>query len=190
MDGIKLYMLLLGCKPEGRHTEQHDVFFGIGTSLTDLVPAIIDFWPEANGKIHIDAWREVNMVDRYSVRVTMRGDVSKNEEQHKLFFINLGGYKENDFEEYHYKCLSVAANAAEAIRQAKAQTFWKHQVSSHIDDKYGIDVDDIYEIEEVLPPHLKEKYAVLVEKSTPISSEDELHPGYLKLSKLVDTDRR
>ncbi|MGN6440105.1 MAG: DUF1543 domain-containing protein [Agriterribacter sp.] len=34
-------MLLLGCKPAGRHTEQHDVFFGIGASLKDLIPDII-----------------------------------------------------------------------------------------------------------------------------------------------------
>jgi hypothetical protein len=26
----------------------------------------------------------------------------------QLFFINLGGYKENEFEEYHYKMLAVA----------------------------------------------------------------------------------
>ena len=184
-EDLTLYMLLLGCKPKGRHTEQHDIFFGIGTSLADLVPDIIDFWPEADGKIHIDAWREVRIVDGYSIRVTIKADVQEKE-QHKLFFVNLGGYKENDFEEYHYKCISVVANAAEAIRQAKAQTFWKHRVSSHIDDKYGIDVDDIYEIEEALPPYLKEKYAVLVEKNTLISSEDELHLGYLKLSKLAD----
>ena len=179
-------MLLLGCKPDGRHTEQHDVFFGIGSSLTDLVPDILDFWPEANGKIHIDAWREVTMVDGYAVKVGMRSDVAEPEQPHKLFFVNLGGYKENDFEEYHYKCISVADSAAEAIRQAKAQTFWKHNVSSHIDDKYGIDVDDIYQIEEVLASHLKEKYVVSVEAHAAASSADELHPGYLKLSKLID----
>jgi hypothetical protein len=186
MDGVKLYMLQLGCKPEGRHTEQHDIFFGIGTSLTDLVPAIIEFWPEANGKIHIDAWREVNVVDGYSIAVRMRAGLSNSEEQQKLFFLNLGGYKEGDFEEYHYKCLSVAASAPEAISQAKAQAFWKHSVSSHIDDKYGIDVDDIYEIEEVLAPRLKEKYEITVEQSGADSLADVLHPGYLKLSKLID----
>jgi hypothetical protein len=29
---LKLYMVMLGCTPEGRLTEQHDIFFGIGTS--------------------------------------------------------------------------------------------------------------------------------------------------------------
>lgn len=186
MADLKLYMLLLGCKPDGRHTEQHDVFFGIGMALKDLVPDIIDFWPEANGKIHIDAWREVTAVGGHPIYVRRRGELPEGSDHRKLFFVNLGGYKENDFEEYHYKCLSVGATAAEAIRHAKEQTFWKHSISSHIDDKYGIDVDDVYEIEDVLAPGLKGKYAVIIEDRDTAQPDDELHPGYLKLTKLVD----
>ena len=186
MSDLKLYMLLLGCKPLGRHTEQHDIFFGIGASLSDLVPDIVDFWPEAKDKIHIDAWREVTVVDGHPITVGIRNDRRAPNGQRKLFFVNLGGYKENDFEEYHYKCLSVGATAAEAIKQAKAQTFWKHSISSHIDDKYGIDVDDVYEIGEVLAPQLKEKHTVIIGERDATLPEDELHPGYLKLSKLVE----
>lgn len=54
-DKVKLYMLMLGCKPKGRFTEQHDIFFGIGNSLKDLIPQMKIFWPEAKGQIHIDA---------------------------------------------------------------------------------------------------------------------------------------
>ncbi|SEL05775.1 DUF1543 domain-containing protein [Parapedobacter koreensis] len=179
-----LYMLLLGCKPEGRHTEQHDVFFGIGTALSDLVPDINAFWPEAQGKIHIDAWRTVRFVDGYTITAIPKDEASQLGGSPKLFFVNLGGYKEGDFEEYHYKCLSIAADAAGAIKQAKEQTFWKHNISSHIDDKYGIDVDDVYEIGDVLAPHLKERYTLVIEKIEQ-GTPDELHPGYLKLSKLV-----
>ena len=68
MTGMKLFMLLLGCKPKGRHTEQHDIFFGAGKTVKDLVPDITAFWPEPN-KVHIDAWREVTEVDGYSVRL-------------------------------------------------------------------------------------------------------------------------
>lgn len=186
MNDLKLYMLLLGCKPSGRHTEQHDVFFGIGSSLKALVPDIVDFWPEADGKLHIDAWREVTVVDGYAINVRLRNNSAGPEKRQKLFFINLGGYKENDFEEYHYKCLSVGATAGDAIRQAKEQTFWKHNISSHIDDKYGIDVDDVYEIEEVLAPRLKERYIIEIGTSEPRRSNDELYPGYLKLNKLVN----
>jgi hypothetical protein len=67
-------------------------FFGIGQTLKHLVPAIIQFWPEAQGKIHIDAWREVTHVDGYSVQVVEKKTV-ENILPEKLFFINLGGYK-------------------------------------------------------------------------------------------------
>lgn len=180
----KLYMILLGCKPEGRFTEQHDIFFGIGTSLEDLVPDMLAFWPQADSKIHIDAWREVTRIDRYSVKVMPKTERRAGKDAVRLFFVNLGGYQENDFEEYHYKCVVAAKNTADAIRQAKAQTFWKHNISPHIDDKYGIDVDDIYEIEDILPAHLKEKYALVLEAAT-ADKEDPINPGYLKLSKLV-----
>ncbi len=56
-------MVLVGCKPKGRYTEQHDVFFGIGSQLSDLAPQLKEFWPEAANKLHIDGWREVNVVN-------------------------------------------------------------------------------------------------------------------------------
>lgn len=36
-------MLLVGRKPIGRNTEQHDVFFGIGTDFKEIVPAVVEF---------------------------------------------------------------------------------------------------------------------------------------------------
>ena len=62
-------MLLLGSRAPGRHVEQHDFFFGIAIQLKDLIPEIKKFWPEAGNNIHVDAWREVNAVDGYQVRV-------------------------------------------------------------------------------------------------------------------------
>jgi len=69
----KLYMIMLGCRPKGRYTEQHDIFFGIGKSLKELIPSMKAFWPEAKGQIHIDAWREVTTVDNYKIEVTTKG---------------------------------------------------------------------------------------------------------------------
>lgn len=33
MQPLKLFMLMLGCTPIGRNTEQHDVFFTIASSI-------------------------------------------------------------------------------------------------------------------------------------------------------------
>ena len=184
---MKLYMLILGCRPKGRFTEQHDVFFGIGTSLTELIPQIKAFWPEAKGQIHIDSWREVTAVDNYSIKVEAKNTVKESIDQ--LFFINLGGYKENEMEEFHYKMITVSPTLAEATKMAKASTFYKHYgfkgATSHLDDKYGIDVDDLYNVKEILPMDLKDKFGLQISRSEDPLIADELHIGYLKLDKII-----
>jgi len=184
---MKLYMLMLGCKPKGRFTEQHDIFFGIGESLFELIPQMKAFWPDAKGRIHIDAWREVNNVDNYSIQIETKQSQSKLESQ--LFFINLGGYKENEFEEYHYKILTVTNTLAQATKASKETAFYKHfgfkGATSHIDDKYGIDVDDIYNVSDILSTELKEKYGLKITKSELPLEHDTLHIGYLKLDKIT-----
>lgn len=187
-DKLKLYMVMLGCTPKGRFTEQHDIFFGIGKNLKELIPQMKDFWLEAKGRIHIDAWREVTMVDNFLIEIVSKKEVPDLAHDN-LFFINLGGYKENEFEEYHYKMLTIAENLSIASKNAKATTFYKHcsfkGATSHIDDKYGIDVDDIYNLSDILNVHYKEKYSLNITKIKAFFEEDHLHIGYLKLDKIV-----
>ena len=104
-----------------------------------------------------------------------------------LFFINLGGYKENEFEEYHYKVLAVGATLADASKKAKATTFYKHcgfkGATSHIDDKFGIDIDDAFKVEEILAKTFTERFDIQISESNN-TNEDMLHIGYLKIDKL------
>jgi hypothetical protein len=182
-------MLLVGCKPRGRHTEQHDVFFSIGTSLKDLMPAVDDFWPEAKGKFHLDAWREVNLVDGWQVQVTERSEIQSLAQEQNLFFINLGGYKENEMEEFHYKMLATGIDKSEAIKKAKATAFFKHTgfkgATSHIDDKYGVDVDDLENVQDILPAKIRRQYAIHLSVASEGATEDVLHLGYFKLSNIL-----
>lgn len=180
---MELFMVVIGGKPEGRFTEQHDVFFGIADELKDLAPAMNEFWPALEGRMHIDSWRKVSKVAGYKIQIIEKA-AQTDGNFNKLFFVNLGGYKPNDMEEYHYKQLVVAADLAEATKVAKDNVFWKHHVSSHIDDKYGIDVDDIYEISDLLNPKFKAEYHISIQETTD-TSEDIIQVGYLKLSKLV-----
>lgn len=144
MNSLRLFMLMLGCTPKGRNTEQHDVYFTVASEISDTVPGIINFWPEAHGKIHIDAWREVTQVDNFSVDVILRDPQIQNPGKpvYKLFFINLGGYKEDEFDEFHYKVLIAATDKSSAIQQAKETAFYKHTrfkgAESHIDDKLAL----------------------------------------------------
>lgn len=180
-------MILLGCKPNGRFIEQHDIFFGIGHSLKELVPAIIASWLEAP-RIHIDAWREVTSVNGYSINILPTTTSTSKGTGEKLFFLNLGGYKKDEFEEYHYRMIVVGKNKASAIQQAKVSAFYKHTgfkgADSHIDDKYGVDVDDFYEIEDILPADTKNRYAIHI-MPTVDTYKDEWHLGYTRLEKLV-----
>ncbi len=177
---------MLGCRPKGRFTEQHDIFFGIGKSLKELIPNMKAFWPEAKGQIHIDAWREVTAVADFKIEVVAKGTATESKFQ--LFFINLGGYKENEFEEYHYKVLAVGDSLSDATKIAKATSFYKHfgfkGATSHIDDKFGVDIDDLYNVKEILSLNLIEQFELQI---TPIENliEDKLHIGYLKIDKIV-----
>lgn len=184
---LKLFMVLLGCKPEGRFTEQHDVFFGVAASLKDLVPGLVNFWPEAKGKLHVDAWREIQQVNGYDVTITPRVKYTPVPGEARLFFINLGGYKKNDFEEFHYKMIVAAPGKGEAILLSKQTAFYQHTgfkgATSHVDDKYGIDVDDFFELADILDDQYKNQYSIML---TPAAREknDTIHLGYLKLDKL------
>lgn len=178
---LNLYMFLIGCSPENRHTEQHDIFFAIGNSVKEVLPDVIAFWPEAKEKLHFDAWRIVSNVDGFKVQVTKEENVTSDAQ---LFFINLGGYKQNEFEEFHYKMLVAAKDKGEAIQQSKKTAFYRHTgfkgANSHIDDKYGVDVDNVYEIKDILPPSVKNKYRLSVKKEDDLPA-DKIHLGYFKL---------
>ena len=185
METPKLFMMMLGCKPEGRQTEQHDIFFGIATSLKALIPDIFQFWPEAKDKIHIDAWREVTHVDGCQVEV-IPSTAAHDNDLH-LFFINLGGYRPNEFDEPHYKLLLATPDKATAIKRAKESAFYQHTgftgAVSHIDDKYGVDIDDIFEISDVLTNELKAKYKLKI-TGMPQLPADEIHLGYLPIKNI------
>lgn len=178
----KLFMILLGCTPKGRHTEQHDIFFGIAGSLAELKTDMQQFWPGT--QLHIDAWREVTNVDGYAITVIPK--TNSKETGLQLFFLNLGGYKQNEFDEFHYKMLVVAPDKGKAVKAATQTAFYKHvslpgNGTSHIDDRYGVDVDDIFAIKDILPKETKERFGLSISQTAdkPLP-EDELHLGYMK----------
>jgi len=205
-------MSLIGCDAPGRNIEQHDIFFGIGHELKDLVPQIKSFWPEAI-KPHLDAWREVTNVDGYSITINEKNIEPGNPTRHsplatplsplasplsplatshsplpRLFFLNLGGYKKDEFEEYHYRMLAIATDKGQAINKAKETAFFKHTgfkgATSHVDDKYGVDVDGVVEIKDILSKDLRDRFGIRIEKVTEEMREDKVNLGYFLLEKL------
>jgi hypothetical protein len=186
---LNLYMVLLGCKPEGRNTEQHDVFFGVAEKLRDLIPAMRKFWPVKN--LHIDVWAKVDKVGSHDIEIIPKGT---GKDSDNLYFINLGGYKEHEFEEYHQKLLYCCENMAQAIEWAKATDFYTEgqrlegellNPRSHVDDKF--DVDDIINVADVIPD-FKEKYEFFMKGYSSITEYPKANIGYLKFSLLETLD--
>ena len=134
----------------------------------------------------MDGWREITNVDGHKVEIVAK-DVTPPAGLLKLFFLNLRGYKQNEFEEFHYKIVIAAMDKGEAINSAKQTAFFQHTgfpgANAHIDDKYGVDVDDVYEIADILPAQVKQKYRILVCSAKEDSAyDDDIHLGYFKLS--------
>jgi len=192
---LTLYMVQLGGRPKGRLIEQHDMFFGVANQVSGLVADINQHWPEVKNKWHIDSYRAITKVDGYTIKLLESGEQVSTEADLKLFFINLGGYQRGSFEEFHYKLLVVATSQAQAIKQAKQSDFYKQftftdidsplDAASHIDDKFEVDIDDIYNVNDLLSnvQLLIEPIAEIEEDNIEIG-EDKEYVGYLSIKNL------
>ena len=183
----KLFYVIIGATPKGRTTEQHDVFFGIAEHIKDLIPEMKTFWPETKGKFHLDAYQEVRFVDGFELKIVPRTFTNENISKH-LFFINLGGYKPGVFQEFHEMHLMVGKKMSEIIKRVKKTEFYKTfgftGAESHIDDKYGVDIDDIYKVDDLLSLKTKEKYQIILVKSSAENQENITNIGYFSLKSL------
>ena len=190
-----LFMVQLGGRPKGRLIEQHDIFFGVANQVRELVEDINHHWPEVKNKWHIDSYRAITKVGNHTVKLIESNNQTANDNGLKLFFINLGGYQQGSFEEFHHKLLIVAATQAEAIKQAKHSTFYKEftfkdkdspfNAASHIDDKFQVDIDDIYDVNDLVS-----NIQILIEPTIHNShelanaDEDKEYVGYLSIKNL------
>ena len=188
-------MVQLGGRPKGRLIEQHDIFFGVANQVSELVDDINHHWPEVKNKWHIDSYRAITKVGNHTVKLIESDNQAENDNGLKLFFINLGGYQRGSFEEFHHKLLIVAATQAEAIKQAKQSTFYKEftfkdkdspfNAASHIDDKFQVDIDDIYDVNDLVS-----NIQILIEPRIHNShelanaDEDKEYVGYLSIKNL------
>ena len=191
---LTLFMVQLGGRPKGRLIEQHDIFFGVANEVSELIDDINHHWPEVRNKWHIDSYRAISKVDNYSVKLVESSNQVESANGLKLFFINLGGYQQGSFEEFHYKLLIVAATQADAIKQAKQSQFYKQftykdkdspfNAASHIDDKFEVDIDDIYNVNDLIS-----NVRLLIEPMANdshelVNADDKEYVGYLSIKNL------
>ena len=190
-----LYMIQLGGRPKGRLIEQHDIFFGVANQVNELIADINNHWPEVKNKWHIDSYRAISKVDNYAIKLVESNIQAECANDLKLFFINLGGYQQGSFEEFHYKLLIVADSQADAVKQAKQSEFYKQftfkdkaspfNAASHIDDKFEVDIDDIYNVNDLISnvKIIIEPLARAIDEAISIV-EDKEYIGYLSIKNL------
>ncbi len=157
---MKLFMLKIGARPQGRLIEQHDVMFVIANSLSETIESVNQHWPAVKNNWHLDAWREVKRVGDYQILLSTdslskdglsKDGVSKDNaladnifaedrvdnklDNHgkQLYFVNLGGYLPGQFEEFHYKTLVVAETLGKATAQVKKTAFYQDYTFDNID---------------------------------------------------------
>ena len=114
----------------------------------------------------------------------------------QLYFVNLGGYLPGQFEEFHYKTLVVAETLGKATAQVKKTAFYQDYTfdnvdtaksgvaTSHVDDKYQLDLDDIHCVADLLPNDVALTIQPLTEPEKNQLPDDALHIGYLSLKQI------
>ena len=210
---MKLFMLKIGARPQGRLIEQHDVMFVIANSLSETIESVNQHWPAVKNNWHLDAWREVKRVGDYQILLSKeslskdglskdkaladdRVDNKLDSQDKQLYFVNLGGYLPGQFEEFHYKTLVVAETLGKATAQVKKTAFYQDYTfdnvdtaksgvaTSHVDDKHQLDLDDIHCVADLLPNDVALTIQPLTEPEKNQLPDDALHIGYLSLKQI------
>ena len=157
---MKLFMLKIGARPQGRLIEQHDVMFVIANSLSETIESVNQHWPAVKNNWHLDAWREVKRVGDCQILLSKnslskdgwskdnaladkmladnifaddRVDNKLDSQGKQLYFVNLGGYLPGQFEEFHYKTLVVAETLGKATAQVKKTAFYQDYTFDNVD---------------------------------------------------------
>jgi Domain of Unknown Function (DUF1543) len=131
---MKLFMFYVGGNCGNSNVELHDVRFSIGRRLEDCFDDLRRQWWGEPASLHLDCWGAVEQADGYDIAFSTEPSQAG---EHKLFFVNLGGYDPAEFTELHRNLLIVAAD--EKTAKAKAKTQINHWQKPHRDNLFEIE---------------------------------------------------
>jgi hypothetical protein len=112
---MKLFMFYVGGNFRNSNTELHDVRFSVGETVPDCYDDLRAQWWGDPESLHLDCWGEVAQADGYDVLLTKEPPTAG---EHRLFFVNLGGYDAAEFAELHRNVLVVAPDEVAAKARA------------------------------------------------------------------------
>ncbi|MFI4955640.1 MAG: DUF1543 domain-containing protein [Gammaproteobacteria bacterium] len=137
----QLFAIYIGGAHEKSLIELHDMRFVIADSIENTYDSLRKSWWGIPKSLHLDAWGMLKQADGYNIQVKDHPPVAT---EHRLYFVNLGGYDDTLFTELHRNVFVVAKNRDEAKARAKQLIMdWQ---SPHQDYQYEaeniIDVDE------------------------------------------------
>lgn len=111
---MNLFMFYIGGDvKKANNIELHDVRFSVGETMKDCYDDLRAQWWGDPESLHVDSWGIIRHVDGHDVflsREPYEGDK-------KLFFLNVGGYHADEFEEIHKNMMLVDTNPHKAIHR-------------------------------------------------------------------------
>jgi hypothetical protein len=139
----KLFAVYLGGRAPKGNTELHDVVFVAGAKIEETYEQLMDQWFGTPLGLHLDSWMELDVVDGYKISLSDR----KPAGDRRLYFVNLGAYKDGEFTEIHASKFLITDSIPEAKTRAKKALLQGWAGPVHTDDIY--DVDTCFEIAQV-----------------------------------------
>jgi hypothetical protein len=131
----KLFAVYLGGRAPRCNTELHDVVFVTGATIEDTYRQLLDAWFGSPEGLHIDSWMELDIVDGHRVELSLAPAVNNK----KIFFVNLGAYKDGEFTEMHANSFVVAGTDLDAKKRAKEDFLKKETIKPHTDSLFEVD---------------------------------------------------
>jgi hypothetical protein len=131
----KLFAVTLGGRAAKCNTELHDVVFVTGEAIEGTYAQLLALWFGMPEGLHLDSWIVLDIVDGYRIGLSE----VRVEQPERLYFANLGAYRDGEFAEIHANKFLVAENVKAAKQRAKAELLqgWPGRV--HTDDLYEVD---------------------------------------------------
>jgi len=112
---MNLFMFYIGGDCGNSNIELHDIRFSTGEKAEDCYDDLRRQWWGRPESLHLDCWGKVEQADGFNVTLSKE---PAPDSPLKLFFLNMGGYNPNQFEELHKNILLVEETPHKAIVKA------------------------------------------------------------------------
>lgn len=123
-------MITLGGKAKNSNIEVHDVQFIIAKDIAETYKVLKENWYGIDLKLHIDSYKEIKVVQGYSIEIT---DNITKDNNNDLYFVNIGGYNKNSMAEiHHYKF--IVTNDFSSIKRSAIELYGKGLIEPHVDN--------------------------------------------------------